>query len=257
MNPKGFILFDIDGVIRDVSESYRLAVKHTVDHFCNHKVDMEEIDILKSEGIWNNDWKVSYELIKRKGTKILPEFDEVVEIFNNFYFGNNLNRKSEKWDGFIKNEQLLVEKRFFDEILENKFLYGFVSGAELVSAKFVLEERLKLDRPQIIAMEDAPEKPDPSGLIEIAEKLAGKKLGSKVAPIFYLGDTVADVLTIKNAKKRIPSQKFISIGICPPHLELVGQEKNKLKYESNLINAGAEILLSSSSNLLKSIKNYI
>ena len=62
----GLILFDIDGVIRDVGNSYRLAVKKTVLHFCGEEPSYQEIDNLKNEGIWNNDWDLSLELIKRK-----------------------------------------------------------------------------------------------------------------------------------------------------------------------------------------------
>ena len=65
MKPKGLILFDIDGVIRDVSESYRLAVKKTVYSFCGWEPSSLDIDNLKNEGIWNNDWDLTLELIKR------------------------------------------------------------------------------------------------------------------------------------------------------------------------------------------------
>ena len=61
MKPKGLILFDIDGVIRDVSESYRLAVKKTVYSFCGWEPSSLDIDDLKNEGIWNNDWDISLE----------------------------------------------------------------------------------------------------------------------------------------------------------------------------------------------------
>ena len=65
MKNKGLILFDIDGVIRNVSNSYRLAVQKTVLHFCGWEPSSQDIDNLKNEGIWNNDWDLSLELIKR------------------------------------------------------------------------------------------------------------------------------------------------------------------------------------------------
>ena len=45
----------------------------------------------------------------------------------------------------------------------------------------------------------------------LSEKLVGKPLGKGIAPICYIGDTVSDALTVKNAKIMIPNQKFIFI----------------------------------------------
>ena len=48
-----------------------------------------------------------------------------------------------------------------------------------------------------------------------------------------------------NAREEIPSQKFISIGISPPHLHLNSRLKERNSYEKNLRNAGADIILNS------------
>ena len=61
----GLILFDIDGVIRSVENSYRLALIKTVYKFSGWKPSYKDIDDAKNEGIWNNDWDLSLELIKR------------------------------------------------------------------------------------------------------------------------------------------------------------------------------------------------
>ena len=61
----GLILFDIDGVIRSVENSYRLALKKTVYKFSRWEPSYIDIDCAKNEGIWNNDWDLSLELIKR------------------------------------------------------------------------------------------------------------------------------------------------------------------------------------------------
>ena len=50
MNNIGLILFDIDGVIRDVTNSYRMAIQETVCFFCGWKPSIQDIDYLKSEG---------------------------------------------------------------------------------------------------------------------------------------------------------------------------------------------------------------
>src|ERR671932_1174589 len=61
------VVFDIDGVVRDVAGSYRRAIADTVEHFTDgvYRPSGLEIDQLKSEGIWNNDWEASRELVYR------------------------------------------------------------------------------------------------------------------------------------------------------------------------------------------------
>ncbi len=254
MNNIGVILFDIDGVIRSVENSYRLSLKNTVYQFCGWEPSYKDIDDAKNEGIWNNDWDLSLELIKRnikiKNLKLKPpQRKDIIECFENFYFGGNPNKDSKDWSGFIRNEDLLVEKEFFTFLSAKKISWGFVSGAESASAKFVLEKRLKLVSPPLIAMGDAPDKPDPQGFLYLASKLCRNKLGHKNIPIAYVGDTIADINTVNNAKKIIPSQKFLSIGIAPPHLHLKSRVKERDSYESKLLEAGADLILNSVNDL--------
>jgi len=94
-------------------------------------------------------------------------------------------------------------------------------------------------------MGDAPDKPDPEGFINLSKKLIGDKLGESNIPIAYVGDTIADINTVINARKEIPSQKFISIAIAPPHLHLNSRLKERNSYETNLRDAGADLILNS------------
>jgi len=254
MNNIGIILFDIDGVIRDVTNSYRLAIQETVNFFSGWRPSIEDIDSIKSEGFWNNDWDLSLEMINRHVQKTnlsitAPTREILIECFENFYFGGDPNHDSSEWSGFINDEILLVEKNFFLELTQQRIGWGFVSGAEIPSAKFVLEQRLGLKSAPLIAMGDAPEKPDPTGFISLSSRLSQKPLGISNPPVAYIGDTVADVKTVINARTKIPDQKFISIGIAPPHLHVCSAQEKRLKYESELIKAGADIILRSMENL--------
>ena len=254
MKSIGLILFDIDGVIRSVENSYRLSLKKTVYKFSGWEPSYIDIDRAKNEGIWNNDWDLSLELIKRyikkKNLNLdIPSREKIVKSFEEFYFGGDPNTNSKYWSGFIKNEELLVDKKFFDLLKRNGIIWGFVSGAESASAKFVLEKRIGLKSPPLVSMGDAPDKPDPTGFINLSKKLLENKLGPSNIPIAYVGDTIADINTVINAKKVIPSQKFISIGIAPPHLHLKSRLKERNSYETNLNNAGADLILNSLSEL--------
>ena len=258
MNNIGLILFDIDGVIRDVSNSYRMAIQETVSYFCSWKPSIQDIDSIKSEGCWNNDWDLSLEMINRHVQNnnlslAPPNRKKLIERFEDFYFGGDQNNDSSNWSGFIKNETLLVKKNLFDELTQLRIGWGFVSGAELPSAKFILEKRLGLSTAPLIAMGDAPDKPDPTGFISLSSKLSERPLGVANLPIAYIGDTVADVKTVINARERIPQQKFISLAIAPPHLHENSNLDRRLIYEDKLRTAGADLIIDSMEN----IKNEI
>ena len=250
----GLILFDIDGVIRSVENSYRLSLKKTVYKFSGWEPSYIDIDQAKNEGIWNNDWDLSLEFIKRYIKKEdlnleIPSREKIVRCFEKFYYGGDPNKDSKYWSGFITNEKFLVVKKFFDFLKNNGIIWGFVSGAESASAKFVLEKRIGLKSPPLISMGDAPDKPNPKGFINLSKKLLGDKLGASNIPIAYVGDTIADINTIVNARKEIPSQKFISIGIAPPHLHLKSRVKERNAYERNLQKVGADLILGSMNDL--------
>jgi len=250
----GLILFDIDGVIRSVENSYRLSLKKTVYKFSGFEPSYMDIDNAKNEGIWNNDWDLSLEFIKRFKKKEnlnlkIPTREEIVKCFEEFYFGGDPNADSIYWSGFITNEKLLVDKKFFDLLERKGIIWGFVSGAESASAKFVLEKRLGLKSPPLISMGDAPDKPDPNGFIKLSKKLLGDELGESNVPIAYVGDTIADINTVTNARKEIPSQRFISIGIAPPHLHSKSRLKERNKYEKFLQDGGADLILNSINDL--------
>ena len=250
----GLILFDIDGVIRDVSMSYRKAIQETVHFFNGWRPSIEDIDLIKNEGCWNNDWDLSLEMINRHINKndlsFLPPTREIlIKRFENFYFGGDPNHDSSDWSGLIKNETLLVKKNFFYELTELGIGWGFISGAELASAKFVLEQRLGLSTVPLIAMGEAPDKPDPTGFISLSSKLSKVPLGDSNFPIAYIGDTVADVQTVLNARIKIPDQKFISLAIAPPHLHVETKLDQRLRYERELRKAGADLIIKSIDSL--------
>jgi len=253
---KGIILFDIDGVIRDVSCSYRLALQRTVAKFCDWEPTNQDIDSLKAEGCWNNDWDASFELIQRHVESnnlsiILPTKERLISSFSNFYFGDNPDGGPSQWNGLILNEPLLVGRDLFQELSNQKICWGFVSGAEPPSAKFVIESRLNLKGAPLLAMGDAPEKPDPRGLITLSRKILSKQLGPNTPPIAYIGDTVADVLTVKNARKHEPTQSFLSIAVAPPHLHHPQKLLEREIYERMLKDAGADIILQSTKDIVQ------
>jgi HAD superfamily phosphatase len=257
MSPRAVLLFDIDGVIRDVGGSYRRAIVETVHHFSGQRPDAAAIDTLKSEGCWNNDWEASLELLRRSAHAPLPAFEALVEVFGSFYFGGDPEGDSAHWQGFIGSEPLLVEAEFFAALTRANVAWGFVSGAEPPSCRYVLETRLGLDAPPLIAMGQAPDKPDPTGLLRLAGQLSGAAMDGPLdaaldgasPPIAYLGDTVADVLTVQRARQRCPDARFLSLAVAPPHLHGPQALERRAAYEARLVEAGADVVLPSTQAL--------
>ena len=230
-------------------------------HYCGWKPGHETVDALKGEGRWNNDWDASLELLRRhslvdpptpssSNSAVMPSRADLIDVFSRFYFGSDPEGDPFAWDGFICDEPLLVDPNFFTALSNRDILWGFVSGAEPPSARFLLEQRLGLQNPPLIAMGDAPDKPDPEGLIRLASTLMDCSLGSNAPAIAYLGDTVADVNTVMRAREQVPQQRWMSLAVVPPHLQSPEQSEARAHYEENLRTAGADVIFSDTKEAL-------
>lgn len=257
--PRAVLLFDIDGVIRDVGGSYRRAIVETVHHYSGVRPEPGVIDALKAEGCWNNDWHASLELLRRGGLGTaerppLPALPDLVAVFNGFYFGGDPAGDPATWRGFIGDEPLLVDRGFFEALTAADVTWGFVSGAEPPSARFVLQRRLGLADAPLIAMGDAPDKPDPTGFLRLARTLLGPvPLGPSAPPVAYLGDTVADVLTVQRAREQAPEQRFLALAVAPPHLQRPETAERRGPYEAQLRQAGANAVIPATALVLAAL----
>ncbi|MBD1808797.1 TIGR01548 family HAD-type hydrolase [Microcoleus sp. FACHB-SPT15] len=246
-NSSAIVVFDIDGVVRDVGGSYRRALADTVEHFTGgaYRPSSIEIDDLKAEGIWNNDWEGSQELVYRyfeaqgqERSQIALDYDTLVAFFQSRYRGPN----PENWTGYICTEPLLLQPRYLENLTEAGILWGFFSGATRGSATYVLEKRLGLQSPVLLAMEDAPGKPDPTGLVATIEQIKQRYPVVGEISVIYVGDTVADMYTIEKAKALYPERRWIGVGILPPHVQETGERRTA--YEEILKEAGAVVVFS-------------
>lgn len=236
------VVFDIDGVIRDVSSSYRRAIADTVEHFTDRawRPTMEDIDRLKAEGIWNNDWEASLEFVYRyfesqgkPRDQLNCDYNDIVTFFQDRYRGKN-------WDGYIAEESLLVSVEYLESLDVNQIGWGFFSGATRGSCEYILQRRLGLNQPILVTMEDAPSKPDPEGLFMAISAI--ETSDSATTPTFYLGDTVADMYTIIRARESMSARSWLAIGVLPPHVQTNPQIQKD--YSQKLIAAGASLVIS-------------
>ena len=76
----------MDGVLVDVTESYRETIAQTVKHFTGVDVTREQIQDYKNQGGWNDDWKLSHHIITTAGTDV--PFETAKDYFQSIFLGN-------------------------------------------------------------------------------------------------------------------------------------------------------------------------
>lgn len=254
------VVFDIDGVIRDVGSSYRRALADTVAEFTGgaYRPTAVEIDTLKGEGIWNNDWEASQELIYRHfesqgqtRSALSLDYAQIVAYFQTKYRGTD----SVNWNGYICDEPILASLEYFTSLTAASIPWGFFSGATQGSASYILQRRLGLNKPTLVAMEDAPGKPDPAGLFMAVTQLGLQHGNIDALPIIYVGDTVADMHTIINARKVQPNRDFIAVGVLPPHILTAADQVDS--YRQSLLTAGAQAIINNVQELTPVLINSL
>ena len=67
------LVFDMDGVLVEVSESYRETVVQTVHRLSGKTITRELIQDYKNQGGWNNDWALSQKIAADMGVNVEPE----------------------------------------------------------------------------------------------------------------------------------------------------------------------------------------
>ncbi len=189
--PVDSIIFDVDGVLVDVSNSYRQAIMRTVQYFTGKDISQEEINEIKKIPGFNNDWDVSYALSKGirtslKNERNSGEYSRMKEYFQKIYLGE-----------LIENETPLISKETLEELKNRGIRLGIVTSRPRKEALFILRKfnisPEYIREKNIIALEDCEEeKPSPKPLI-----LARENLGVR-NPIF-IGDTESDRLSARRA----------------------------------------------------------
>lgn len=217
------VLFDMDGVLVDVTRSYRMTIKKTIEHFSNKEISFSRIQSYKNRGGLNNDWDLTEYILA--DFRVSIEKQKIIEIFQEIYLGKN-------YDGLIKNEKWLLDVGHL-ETIKRKFKIGIVTGRPRNEARFVLK-RFGVQNyfPVLITMDDIPReraKPDPYGIT-----LALKELKTREG--FYIGDTVDDMIAAREAN-------VAPIGVS------VGQKDGKQR--DILLDSGAQKVLHNINNLME------
>ncbi len=179
----GALLFDLDGVLVDVSGSYRRTIIETAVSF-GANVSESDIEEAKAAGGSNDDWELTHRLITDRGVPI--DYDMVVERFEEIYQGKRGR------PGLKLTERPLVDSstwRRWGALLP----LGVVTGRPRADAEEALDRFGLLEGTSVlVTREDAPLKPDPGPVI-----LAMERLGIESA--WFVGDTPDDVEAARSA----------------------------------------------------------
>ena len=179
------LVFDMDGVLVDVSESYRETVVQTVRHFSGQTIERDLIQDYKNQGGWNNDWALSQRILRDMGHEV--QYSTVVDEFNKLFLGHN------GAEGLINREKWIGRPGLFED-LGRRFDLAIFSGRLRYEADITLGRYAPSVRfdPIICAEDVTLGKPEPEGLFHIAASRPGKQL-------LYLGDVVDDARSARAA----------------------------------------------------------
>mmetsp|Transcript_1322 Transcript_1322/g.2063 ORF Transcript_1322/g.2063 Transcript_1322/m.2063 type:complete len:253 (+) Transcript_1322:185-943(+) len=185
--PGSILLLDMDGVLAEVSKSYRASIISTCHEHGATSITNDTVAEWKARGGCNNDWKLSFDLINTdpNGDKTVT-YEQIVETFEKYYQGDGVN------PGLCDLETLIPSIETLEELKKRCGENGMavVTGRP----KKDCEKFLKLYKIDhlfdcSVCMEDGPAKPDPFPVVRALE-LMGREAGKDVVMV---GDTPDDI----------------------------------------------------------------
>jgi HAD superfamily phosphatase len=183
LNPE-ILIFDVDGVLVDVKETYWRSGLQTMQALTGKKMTWGDFYQWKRKPGNNDDWM----MVSRWATALgVPTtYEEARQAFQPFYWG----RDGEP--GNVVKEKLLVAPRLMEKWAKRREVNLFTGRTRQEFAYTF--ERWPAARcfRRVVTMDDAKKKPDPEGLHLI---LGGRN--PKAA--LYLGDNIDDALAAKAA----------------------------------------------------------
>ncbi len=215
------VVFDMDGVLVDPSETFRRALIETVWHFAGLRMSQDDIVRIKNGGGFNDDSDIAIRAIREAG------FDAAVAEVRAFgrelYWGANA-------DGLIRNERWLVRPGVLER-LARRHRFGIFTGRGLRSTHHTLQRFCPaIDFDPIITHEQVERgKPAPDGLLKILHAAPG-------ADIVFVGDNIDDGRSANAAGVRF-------VGIASP--QTPRHEETRDLFEK----LGAEAVLDSVNDL--------
>ncbi len=187
------LLFDLDGVLADVEDSYRRCVLETAGSF-GVPITRADLETAMLAGDANNDWVLTQRILEARAVEV--PLDDVTERFQEIYLG------TPQKPGLRESERLLVGRDVLER-LAARLPMGIVTGRPRAEATWFLDRTGISDFfAVVVCLEDGPLKPDPEPV-----RVALARLGVERA--WMVGDTPDDLRAAKAAG-------VLSVGIVAP-----------------------------------------
>ena len=181
------LLLDMDGVLAEVSQSYRAAIVETCHKYGAKSVTQDTVLEWKIKGGSNNDWVLSLDLINADadGQKGLS-LDQVTETFEEFYQGT-----ADK-TGLCELETLIPTKATLDALQQRcGTKMAIVTGRPRKDCdKFLKQHGIDHYFTASVCMEDGPPKPDKFPVARACELLG---VTPSTTNVIMVGDTPDDI----------------------------------------------------------------
>jgi histidinol-phosphate aminotransferase len=207
------LLLDMDGVLADVSRSYRRAIVET-GRTWDQEFTPAEVAAAKRRPGSNNDWVLTQGLLAERGLAV--ELSEVTRRFEAIYAG-------------LRDQETLIPDAALLRRLAARLPLAIVTGRPRQDAeRFLAQQGIADLFATLVCLEDAPGKPDPAPVA-----CALRRLGVRRA--WLVGDTVNDILAARAAS-------VLPLGVVPPGEDFPG-------YPDLLTTAGAGRILNQLSDL--------
>jgi len=215
------LLLDLDGVLADVGASYRSAIIATAASF-GATVTPAAIEAAKRAGNANNDWILTLRFVRDAG--IETDLPTVVERFQRIYLGAPSSE-----DAGLRSAERAIATPDWLRRLASRLPVAIVTGRPRSEAEWFLD-RFGLGgiATAVVAMEDAPAKPDPAPI-----RLALDRVDA--ASAWMVGDTVDDIFAARRAGT---DRTVIPVGVLAPH----STESARITTDT-LLRAGAAVVL--------------
>ena len=209
------VLFDMDGVLADVSGSYRRVIVEVCAAF-GVAISPGAVVAAKVAGDANDDYKVTEQLLLQAGVDV--DTDDVQRRFDALYWGSGQR------PGLRSNEHLIADRSMLER-LTGEYELAIVTGRPRADAEaFLSEQRISHLFKALAAREDAPSKPSPAPVT-----LVLKTLGTPSA--WLVGDTPDDMRAARGAGA-------VPVGVIAPG-------DDQILMRSALVDSGALTVLDS------------
>jgi HAD superfamily hydrolase (TIGR01548 family) len=185
------LLLDMDGVLADVRQSYRAAIRATAAEF-GVTVTAEDIARIKFAGNASNDWELTQRLCAASGVNV--DLVVATERFEHHYQG------TESAPGLRRLEMPMVSPERLGRIAARLPIAVVTARPRGDAERFLREQGLAPLVRAMVTMEDAAPKPSPEPVRRALELLG-------VEHAWMVGDTPDDLRAARAAR-------VVPLGLC-------------------------------------------